>query len=73
MLPGIAENTCAQTGYGLRVQLTDPRFRYTHDFPDFAQIEILLIIKRHHQLFPFGQQFDGLHKGLSDVLVLENP
>ena len=40
--------------------LTDPRLTHTDDFADLTQIEFVLVIEGHDQLFPLGQRANDL-------------
>src|SRR5262245_7863671 len=45
----------AQPRNGLAVQLADARFGNTENVADLAQVELFLIVQRHHLLLALGQ------------------
>jgi hypothetical protein len=65
------EEARTQPHHRLTVQLTDARLGDPHDLADLAQVEILLVVERHHQLLALRQEFDRLHQSLAKIRLLE--
>src|SRR5882757_7488806 len=61
----------AQANQRLPMDLTDPRFGYFENFADFAQVHILIVVERQHQLLALGQRVDGRRQRVAESGVLD--
>src|SRR5690606_16867932 len=61
----------AQAQHRLAVDLADPRLADRQHRADLAQVELLLVVQRQHQLLAFGQVADGAAERFAERGVLE--
>jgi len=67
-----ANDLGTQAGDGLAVQLTDTRLAHPHDLADLAQVEVLLIIERHHHFLALGKAANGRDQQLLDAPLFQD-
>ena len=62
----------AQPRDALRMNLAHARFTHAQYLADLPEIELLLVVKRHHELLTLRQLFDCLHERFTQLAVFEH-
>ena len=53
------------------MELRDARLGHSEDLADLAECQLLVVVKRDHQLLPLGQPRDPLAERLAELCLVE--